>query len=68
MGKFIIFIGVVLLLCAIGLGVWWLGNMIWIKIQRAEEKFEIEKEGYELAKKCIKDDTSDVSNKTIKEN
>lgn len=55
MGRFLIFIGVVLVLSVIGLGVWWLGNLIYIRIRRAEKKFEIEEEGYELAKECIRD-------------
>ena len=60
MGRFLIFIGVVLVLSLIGLGVWWLGNLIYIKVRRAEKKFEIEEEGYELAKECIRDrDESD---------
>ena len=54
MGKFLIFIGVTLLLIAIGFGVWWLGNLIYIKVQRENEKFEVEKEGYEIAKDQIK--------------
>lgn len=53
MGKFLIFIGVTLLLIAIGLGVWWLGNLIYIKVQRENEKFEVEKEGYGIAKDQI---------------
>lgn len=64
MGKFLIFIGVTLLLIAIGLGVWWLGNLIYIKVQRENEKFEVEKEGYEIAKGRIKNKTN---NKTEKE-
>lgn len=59
MGRFLIFIGVTLLLCLIGLGVWWLGNLIWIKIRRAEKKFEIEEEGYDLAKESIRKDTEE---------
>lgn len=64
MGKFLIFIGVTLLLIAFGLGVWWLGNLIYIKVQRENEKFEVEKEGYEIAKDQIKNKTN---NKTEKE-
>lgn len=60
MGRFLIFIGVTLLLCLIGLGVWWLGNLIWIKIRRAEKKFEIEEEGYEIAKDCIRNTSEDT--------
>lgn len=58
MGKFLIFIGVTLLLIAIGLGVWWLGNLVYIKVQRENEKFEVEKEGYEIAKDQIKNKTN----------
>ena len=56
MGKFIIFIAVVLVLCMIGLGVWWLGNKIYLSICRDQEQFEIEKEGFEVAKKVIRED------------
>lgn len=56
MGKFIIFIAVVLVLCMIGLGVWWLGNKIYLSIRRDQEQFEIEKEGFEVAKKVIRED------------
>lgn len=54
MGRFLIFIGVVLVFSVIGLGVWWLGNLIYINIRRSEKKFEIEEEGYELAKESIR--------------
>lgn len=54
MGKFLIFIGVVLVLCMIGLGVWWLGSKIYISICRETEHFEIEKEGYDKVKDGIK--------------
>ena len=65
MGKFLIFIGVTLLLIMIGLGVWWLGNLIYIKVQREDEKFEVEKEGYEIAKDQIKNKTNRKEEKEL---
>lgn len=65
MGKFLIFIGVTLLLIVIGLGVWWLGNLIYIKVQRENEKFEVEKEGYEIAKDQIKNKTNRKEEKEL---
>ena len=65
MGKFLIFIGVTLLLIAIGLGVWWLGNLIYIKVQRENEKFEVEKEGYEIAKDQIKNKANRKEEKEV---
>ena len=55
MGTFLIFIGTVMILSAIGLGVWWVGNKIYISIQRDQEHFEIEKEGYEKTKDIIRE-------------
>lgn len=55
MGRFLIFIGTVLLLCLIGLGVWWLGCKIYLSIRRDNEHFEIEKEGYDKVKESIKE-------------
>lgn len=55
MGQFLIFIGTVLLLCLIGLGVWWLGYKIYLSIRRDIEHFEIEKEGYDKVKESIKE-------------
>lgn len=58
MGAFIIFIATVLILSAIGLVVWWVANKVYISIRRSEEKFNIEKEGYEKAKEIIREDNS----------
>ena len=58
MGRFLIFVAVVLVFFAIGLGVWWMGNKIWISIQRDNGHFEIEKEGFEVAKDAIKNDVT----------
>lgn len=50
MGNFLIFVAVTLILCLIGLGVWWLGNLIWIQIKKANKRLESEEKDYELAK------------------
>ena len=54
MGKFIIFIGLVLLFSLIGLGVWWMGCKIYLSVRRDNEHYEIEKEGYDKIKKEIR--------------
>lgn len=56
MGRFLVFIGVVLVLSIIGLAVWWIWNKINISIQRRNSVFEIEKETHEKMKKKIKED------------
>ena len=56
MGRFLIFIGTVLVLSVIGLTVWWIWNKINISIQRRNSVFEIEKETHEKMKKEIKED------------
>lgn len=56
MGRFLIFIGTVLILSIIGLAVWWIWNKINISIQRRNSVFEIEKEAHEKMKKEIKED------------
>lgn len=55
-GRFLIFIGTVLILSIIGLAVWWIWNKINISIQRRNSVFEIEKEAHEKMKKEIKED------------
>lgn len=56
MGRFLVFIGAVLVLSIIGLAVWWIWNKINISIQRRNSVFEIEKETHEKMKKKIKED------------
>lgn len=56
MGRFLVFIGVVLILSIIGLAVWWIWNKINISIQRRNSVFEIEKETHEKIRKKIKED------------
>lgn len=56
MGRFLIFIGAVLILSIIGLAIWWIWNRVNISIRRRNSVFEIEKETHEKAKKKIKED------------
>ena len=54
MGRFIIFIGLVLIFSAIGLTLWWIGNKTYISIQRQNSVFDIEKETHEKIRESIK--------------
>lgn len=58
MGRFLIFIGIVLIFSAIGLGLLWVGNKIYISIQRQNSVFDIEKEAHEKIKESIKEENS----------
>lgn len=44
MGRFLIFVGTVLILSIIGLCVWWLWSKVNISIQKRNSDFEAEKE------------------------
>lgn len=54
MFRFIVFIGVVLLLSLVALLVYWIANKVYISIKRKDSMFEIEKEAHEKLKKEIK--------------
>lgn len=56
MGRFLIFIGAVLILSIIGLAIWWIWNRVNISIRRRNSVFEIEKETHEKMKKKIKEE------------
>ena len=56
MGRFLIFIGAVLILSIIGLAIWWIWNRVNISIRRRNSVFEIEKETHEKIKKKIKEE------------
>lgn len=56
MGRFIIFIAVFLLLTLLGLGLWWIGNKIYIHIKRDSRLFDMEDEAYKKVVKEIKKD------------
>ena len=62
MGKFFIFIMVVLMFCLIGLGVWWLGCKIYFSVRRDLDHYEIEKEGYDKIKREIRNIKRDQFN------
>ena len=55
MARFIIFVGVLLLLLLVGLIIWWIGNKIYISIRRQQKQFSIEETGYDQAKVKIKE-------------
>jgi len=54
MGRFLIFIGVTLLLILFGLIICWIGNKIYIVMKRENRKFDIENQAYDKAVKEIK--------------
>ena len=56
MGRFLIFIGAVLILSIIGLAIWWIWNRVNISIRRRNSVFEIEKETHEKMKKKSKEE------------
>lgn len=55
MGRFLIFIGAVLILSFIGLGVWWVGNKIYLSMLRDNKRFETENECYDSFVEGFKD-------------
>lgn len=55
MARFIIFVGVLLLLLLVGLIIWWLGNKIYISIKRQQKQFSIEETGYNQVKEKMKE-------------
>ncbi len=54
MGRFLIFIGVTLLLVFLGLLICLIGNKIYILIKRENKKFDIENQAYEKVTQEIK--------------
>lgn len=50
MARFLIFIGVVLVLFCAGLVVWWIGNNVYLSIKRRQAQFSVEESTYEEAK------------------
>ena len=56
MGKFLLFVGLVLILSIAGLLVYWVWSKIDISIQRRSSLFEIEKETHEKIKENIKEE------------
>ena len=56
MGKFLLFVGLVLILSLVGLLVYWIWSKIDISIRRRNSLFEIEKETHEKIKEDIKEE------------
>lgn len=56
MGRFLIFVGALILLSIAGLSVWWIYGKIRINIQRRNIVFEIEKEVHKKAKNEIQEE------------
>lgn len=56
MGRFLIFIGVVILLSIAGLFVYWLWSKVYRNIKRNDSVFEIEKEAHKKLKREIKEE------------
>ncbi|MBC5688107.1 hypothetical protein H8S37_04055 [Mediterraneibacter sp. NSJ-55] len=56
MGRFLLFVGLVLILSLAGLLVYWVWSKIDISIQRRNSLFEIEKETHEKIKEDIKEE------------
>lgn len=56
MAKFIIFIGVLIILSIEGMAVWWIWSIVYTAIKRRESVFDIEKEAHEKIKNEIKEE------------
>lgn len=59
MGRFLIFIGVTLLLILIGLIICWIGNKIYIVVKRENREFDIESQAYDKVVEEIKNHKGD---------
>ena len=46
MGRFIIFLGVMIIIALAGIIIWWVWNKIYIRIKRRNREFDIEEEVY----------------------
>lgn len=46
MGRFIIFLGVMVIIALTGIIIWWVWNKIYIQIKRRNREFDIEDEAY----------------------
>lgn len=56
MARFIIFIGVLIILSLAGLAIWWIWSIAYTAIKRRESIFDIEKEAHEKIKNGIKEE------------
>lgn len=56
MARFIIFVGVLIILSLAGLAIWWIWSIIYTAIRRRESVFDIEKEAHKKIKNGIKEE------------
>lgn len=55
MGRFLIFIGTLLFLSLIGIGIYWIWNKVYLSIKKHQNVFDIENEINNQIKKEIKE-------------
>ena len=55
MGRFLIFIGTLLFLSLIGIGIYWIWNKVYLSIKKHQNVFDIENEINNQIKKKIKE-------------
>ena len=56
MGRFIIFLGVMVIIALTGIIIWWVWNKIYIQIKRRNREFDIEEEVYKEIIKRIREE------------
>lgn len=56
MGRFIIFLGVMVIIVLAGIIIWWVWNKIYIQIKRKNREFDIEEEAYKEIIKRIREE------------
>lgn len=56
MGRFIIFLGVMVIIALAGIIIWWVWNKIYIQIKRKNREFDIEEEAYKEIIKRIREE------------
>lgn len=56
MGRFIIFLGVMVIIALAGIIIWWVWNKIYIQIKRRNREFDIEEEAYKEIIKRIREE------------
>lgn len=56
MGRFIIFLGVMMVIALTGIIIWWVWNKIYIQIKRKNREFDIEDEAYKKIIKKIREE------------
>lgn len=59
MGRFLIFLFLILVFGIMGLTFWRIWNKIYIRIRRDNKAFEVESEAYEKMKEKVKEENKD---------